>query len=329
MPQASVDERVSVALCTYNGARFLEEQLDSILGQRVLPAEIVVSDDGSTDGSPEIVERIAAGAAVPIRLLRNPQPLGVTRNFESAMRATTGEFIVLCDQDDIWRVDRIERALRAFDARPQLQLVCSDARLVDGDGAPLGTGLFSSLSIGASERSEIAAGRAFRVLLRRNLVTGAAAMLRRAVFEAAAPFPAPWVHDEWLAIVAASLGPIEFLDEPLVDYRQHGANQIGVAEPTLRYKIRRLMAPGRQRNQDIADRMAGLAARLDRSDPPLPLADVDAVRAKLSFERFRADLPEARPSRVLPVLLRLRRGEYGRFASQGVLDIARDLLQPA
>ncbi|KQQ50362.1 glycosyltransferase family 2 protein [Plantibacter sp. Leaf314] len=329
MPQAPVDERVSVALCTYNGEAFLAEQLAGITAQTVLPREIVVSDDGSTDGTPAIVERFAAVSPIPVRFLRNPEALGVTRNFEGAIRATVGELVVLSDQDDVWRADRIERALAAFDARPELQLVCSDARLVGADGSPLGTTLFASLSIGSEERQRIRSGDAFDVLLRRNLVTGATVMFRREVFDAAAPFPSPWVHDEWLSIVAASRGPIELLDEPLVDYRQHGANQIGIVEPTLRYKVSRLLQPGRQRNRDIADRMAGLAAWLATAGGSVPLADPGAVGAKAAFEGFRAELPSARWRRTLPVLLRAPRGEYQRYASQGVLDIARDLLQPA
>lgn len=326
---AVVDARVSVALCTYNGAAFLEEQLSSITRQTVLPAEIVVSDDGSLDETPAIVEGFAATSSVPVRFLRNPVALGVTRNFESAIRATTGSLIVLSDQDDVWRSDRIERALDAFDARPELQMVCSDARLVGADGTPLGTTLFRSLSIGPAERDRIRTGDAFGVLLRRNLITGATTVLRREVFDAAVPFPAPWVHDEWLAIVASSLGLIELLDEPLVDYRQHGANQIGIVEPTFAYRVSRLMQPGRQRNQDIADRVAGLASWLDGARDPAPRADPAAVIAKAAFERFRADLPPARWRRILPVLLRVPRGEYRRYASQGMLDVVRDLLQPA
>lgn len=328
MAAVVVDARISVALCTYNGASYLDEQLRSILAQTVLPGEIVVSDDGSTDGTPEIVESVAAEAPVPIVFSRNARALGVTRNFESAMRATTGSLIVLSDQDDVWRSDRLALAIAAFDARPELQLVASDARLVDAAGGPLGTGLFESLSIGRSEHEEIAAGRAFRTLLRRNLVTGATVMVRREVLEAALPFPTPWVHDEWLAIIAAARGPIQLLDDQLVDYRQHGANQIGVAEPTLLYKLRRMTSPGRQRNQDIADRMASLDAGLTRLDAEAPLADRPAVREKLVFERFRADLPAARWRRIVPVLRRVPRGEYQRFASQGMLDVVRDLLQP-
>ena len=135
MPAAPVDARVSVALCTYNGEAFLGEQLASVARQTVLPGEIVISDDGSTDGYVGHRRAVRRDVAGPGALPANPTALGVTRNFERAIRATVGDLVVLSDQDDVWRPDRLERALAAFDARPELQLVCSDARLVGADGA--------------------------------------------------------------------------------------------------------------------------------------------------------------------------------------------------
>ncbi|MGG7509622.1 glycosyltransferase family 2 protein [Plantibacter sp. YIM 135249] len=331
---APVDPRVSVALCTYNGAAYLGEQLASILAQTVLPGEIVVSDDGSTDGTIALVERIAATSSVPIRLLRNETPLRVTLNFQSALLATSGSLLVLSDQDDRWHPHRLEHAIARFDADEQLSLLFTDARLVDAAGADLGFGLLQALSVGDEERAAFAQTRPadgpsdFDTLLRRNLVTGATVMLRRALLDDAVPFPSPWVHDEWLAIIASAVGRVGLLDEQLIDYRQHGANQIGIVEPTLRYKITRLMLPGRQRNRDIVARIEGLVARLESFGDRIPAADLDAARRKLDVERFRANLPPARWRRILPVLRRVPRGEYQRYTSQGVLDIARDLLQP-
>ena len=128
---------VSVALCTYNGARFVAEQLRSILAQSSPADQIVISDDGSTDGTLEVVraELAAAGSALPeVIILENPAPLGVTRNFEQAILACTGDLIVLCDQDDTWVPDRLARAEREFAARPDLLLLYSDASLVDEGG---------------------------------------------------------------------------------------------------------------------------------------------------------------------------------------------------
>jgi len=321
-----IDARVSVALCTYNGARFLPEQLRSIAAQTLLPAELVVSDDGSTDDTVQIVEAFAERALLPVRLVRNSPALGTTKNFEAALAQTTGSILVLSDQDDSWHENRIERAVAVLDADPHNQLVFSDARLVDGDGAPLGYGLLDSLSARDAERSALVDGRSFEVLLRRNLVTGATAMFRRELFDVARPFPEEWVHDEWLAMLAAVIGRAVLLPEELVDYRLHGGNQIGTVEPTLAYKMRRMLQPGRQRNQDIAAATRTLAHRLETM--PGAEASLEQVRGKLGIERFRADLPSARWRRVLPVLRRAATGEYERFTSQGRLDVVRDLVQP-
>ncbi|MFZ4893249.1 glycosyltransferase family 2 protein [Plantibacter sp. Mn2098] len=323
-----VDARVSVALCTYNGAAYIAEQLASILAQTILPGEIVVSDDGSSDTTAEIVTGFAQASRVPITLRLNVKPLGVTKNFQTALQSTKGSLLVLSDQDDRWHPDRLARAVARFDADPSLALLFSDARLVDAVGDDLGFSLLQSLSIGEGERAAFAPGsRSFNTLLRRNLVTGATTMLRRSLLEDAAPFPEPWVHDEWLAIIAAATARVGLLDEQLIDYRQHGANQIGIVEPTLRYKFARLTAPGRQRNRDIQARVEGLIPRLEQFGSRVRPEDLASARRKLDIERFRAELPAARWRRILPVLGRVPRGEYQRYTSQGVLDVARDLLQ--
>ena len=99
-------------------------------------------------------------------------------------------------------------------------------------GADLGTTLFAALGVTAAERAEVAAGRGFDALLRRNLATGATTMLRRRCATVALPIPPGWIHDEWLAIVAAATGRTAIVDAALTDYRQHGGNQIGARRPT-------------------------------------------------------------------------------------------------
>ncbi|MBX3088630.1 MAG: glycosyltransferase, partial [Cryobacterium sp.] len=174
------EQRVSVALCTYNGERFIEQQLASILSQSRPVDEIVVSDDGSTDGTVEIVRRVVSGNSRPgLKILQNSSALGVTANFEQAMAACTGEFICLSDQDDIWMPDRVELALEKFRERPELQLVHSNAELVDEQSDSLGEDLFRAIGFSRLERKRIRKGQALRVLLRRNVVTGATVMLRR------------------------------------------------------------------------------------------------------------------------------------------------------
>jgi glycosyltransferase involved in cell wall biosynthesis len=315
---------------SHNGARFLEPQLRSILAQRLPVAEIVLSDDASSDDTVALAEAIVAeprdGAPVELVVLRNQTPLGVTANFEQALAAATGEFIALSDQDDVWRPDRLERAMGVFDERPGLQLVASDARLVDGDGHPLGGSLFGTLGLGDATLARWAAGGAAAELMRRNLLTGATMLLRRDLVARAAPFPASWVHDEWLAVVASLTGGAGIVAEPLIDYRQHGANQIGVTTLDLVGRFGRLAEPRSFRNARLLDRAGALADRV----PALVPGDeriARAVEAKLAHERARSALPAARLARVLPVLREWRAGGYSRYGL-GAQDVLRDLVQP-
>lgn len=325
------EARISVALCTRNGASYIEEQLTSVLDQRLRPHEVVVSDDASTDDTIDVIERTlsARGADRPdVRILRNAQPLGVTANFERALVATTGELIALCDQDDVWHPAKLERLAGAFSARSDLLLVHSDARLTDATGRPTGQMLFETLGVTADERRRVHHGEAFDVLMRRNIVTGATAMVRRELVERSVPFPEAWVHDEWLAVVGASTGAVDLLEEPLIDYRQHGANQIGATSLTGLGRVQRLRAPRSRRNAMLLERARALAERMPLLRPEPSQAARRRAEAKLEHELVRSALPASRVRRLWPVFREWRTGRYA-TCGLGVQDVVRDLVQPA
>lgn len=315
-------------MCTRNGARFVEAQLRSILVQSVQPVEIVVSDDASSDDTLAVIRSVMLERPdIALVVLDNAVPLGVTKNFERAVSAATGTIIALSDQDDLWHSDRLERALSEFGARPSLALIFGDARLVDADGVSLGHDLFDVLEIGQIELDAIHRGDAFAVLLKRNLVTGATVAFRRSLLDAALPFPSEWVHDEWLAIIAAATTGVDAVEAILIDYRQHGANEIGVQYPGVLRKIRKVLEPRDERNALLAVRSRLLAGRLDAL-PGVTERSRDLARTKATVEEFRAALPASRFRRIRSVLVADRRGWYADFASQGRRDILRDLLQP-
>lgn len=317
---------VSVALCTYNGERFVAEQLRSILSQSRPVDQIVVADDGSSDRTVRLVEGALSDSGLDARVLAPARaPLGVTANFQRAIAATSGQVVLLCDQDDVWHPDRVALALQGLDdARALVHF--TDARLVDGAGAPMGPSLFETLEVSDSDLAACESGRAFETLLRRNLATGATMALRRELLRDALPFPREWVHDEWLAILAAARERVAFSRQVSIDYRQHGDNQVGVTAPTLRNKISRVMGRRGERNRRLEARSRILAERLSAlgASPRVQAA----ARAKCEIEAFRAALPGNRALRVLPVLSRASRGDYRRYCSQGNLDVLRDILQP-
>lgn len=326
---------ISVALCSRNGADFIVAQVESILRQSSLPIEVVVSDDASTDDTVRKIRAVFAelpagsrAARVRLVVIENPEPLGVSKNFEQAMLACTGDLIALCDQDDLWDDRRLEKQAAEMWGRPHLYALFGDALLVDAAGASLGLGLFDALEIDAEVIRQVRGGGAFDVLLRRNIATGATMMVRRELLDLAAPIPLPWVHDEWLAIIAAATSSVDLLTDRLVEYRQHGANQIGVRRATLRVKIRRALEPRNDRNAGLAVRSGLLVERLTSLGLRVPTPFLERARAKERVESWRKELPGARRRRLVPILQANGRHWYSEFTSQGRLDMLRDLLQP-
>lgn len=324
---------VSVAMCTHNGAQYVTEQLRSILHQTLPAEQVVVSDDASSDATVQTVRDVFArfraehnGSAPTLTLILNKEPLGVTANFEQATLACTGNLIALSDQDDVWVSERLERMVAQFTAQPDLTLLHSDARLVDGEGNPLGGNLSEAIGFSVWERRKIHDGAALDVLLRRNVVTGATTVFRRSLLDAAVPFPTAWVHDEWLAIIAAITGRVDFLPEKLTDYRQHASNQIGAAKLTLGDKVGRLREPRAVRNQRLLARAEVLHARV----PGLRVTGAPNIgefaARKVAHERFRSGLPVVRAFRLVPIVVEAASGAYQKFG-RARYDMLRDLLQ--
>lgn len=326
---------VSVALCTHNGADYLAPQIESICRQTRLPDEIVLSDDASSDATVDLarreVGRWAAEGAPRLRILRNATALGISANFEQALRACSGDVIVLCDQDDVWLPDRVERALSEFNRRPDLLLLHSDAQLVDADGRTIGHGLFHALEVRPWEISWLHEGRAFDVFLRRNLVTGATTMFRRELLQCALPFPPGWLHDEWLGAVAATVGRVDVLELALVAYRQHGRNAIGARRLSAVEMVQRALAPRGRTHFERAEKAQAWLARLDAliaAGWHVPPRMRQNLVERLAHQRFRAALPASRLRRIRPIMREIGSGNYERFG-RGVRGVIRDFFESA
>lgn len=324
---------VSVALCTCNGAAYVAEQVDSILRQSLPVMEIVVRDDASQDGTLSVVEQTwlgerARGGRVPeLRITRNPERLGVARNFEAALLDCRGDLIALCDQDDRWDPDRLAAVVPRFERDPELLLVHGNANLVDRGGHSIHSTLFEALAISEGELRSIERGRGWEALLDRNLVTGATAVLRTRLRDASLPIPPHWLHDEWLGMMAALLGGLAVERRPLLAYRQHGANQIGARRASPLDLVRRAFSARGDWHADKAERAGELAARV--RDLPIAAGPeaLEAVEQKVAHHRARAQLPAPRAARLAPVWREWRTGRYRRFG-RGVQGVLRDLLQP-
>ena len=330
-------QRISVALGTHNGERFVGEQISSILAQTLPVDEIVLSDDASSDRTVEIVETAVANHraehcnAPELVILRNDPPLRVTKNFEQALVRSTGDLVALCDQDDVWHPERIERLAARFED-PRTLFVFSNARQVDAAGEYLGHDLFEALAMSPRERGLVEQGMVFEQFMRRNLSTGATSMLRRSLVDIAVPFPDAWLHDEWLALAAAAFDGVRMHDEALTDYRQHGSNQVGMTKIGTRRKFAMFAQPRTERNRRLFLRAQALDGRIDglkdlRSGVQPAPEYVEMAHEKYRFEQARQAYPEARLLRIVPILRQLGKGRYSRYGT-GLKDAVRNLLQP-
>ena len=313
-----------IALCTCNGMAYLDEQLHSLLTQKRPADRLVISDDASDDGTWEYLQEWAAQAAISVDLRRNRRRQGVVRNFETAIRALETDLIFLCDQDDVWLQRKIEVIAEVFESSPDVLLVHTDARLVDGKAKDLGVSLLQALGLTQSERDRIARGDAFSVLCRRNVVTGATTAFRRALLDTALPFPLSSLHDEWLGAIAAATGRVVLLDVPTVKYRQHGGNVAGMPPPSAWRSVRRITALSGDFQTRRAAHAAVLFERLQAASGVLPGA-LQMTQDALAHARMRSALPGGLMARIRAVLRELRTGRYGRF-SNGFAGAMRDIL---
>ncbi len=311
---------VSVALCTFQGERFVSEQLASIARQTLPPAEVVVCDDGSTDGTIDAIERFAASAAFPVRVHVNPDRLGVAANFSRAISLCEGSVVALSDQDDVWLPAKLERQVAVLRDRPAVGAVFSDAELVDRSLRPLGRSLFEATGF-SPRRQRRFRGGALELLLSRPVVCGASLAFRSSFRDLVLPIPTTGLHDQWLAVLLSAVSRVEALPEPLLHYRQHGANQIGAPAARARSKLSRRRSKGVY--GDEVGHFRAMAERLAAQEPtPSIRSAIELIERKTSHLEFRYGLAR---HRAIPVLTELMRGRYHRY-SRGLDSAGYDLL---
>ena len=287
----------------------------------------MVVDDASTDRSLALLRELAAKSPVPMRITRNRERLGPVRSFEIAIALTTSEIVLLCDQDDIWSANKIERMVSELESEPQLLLLHSDARLIDAGARPLRGSLFDRLAPSRYERRLAERGDWLAVLLRRNFVTGATTALRRSLFELARPLPDLFLHDEWLGLIAAALGASRRIDEALIDYRIHAANYAGLRGAGFRARLRAMTSPRGKYHRDRAQKLESLALRVENLGARVEPFRRELVRQSLEHWHRRAGLPSARIARAPIILEELVSHRYGRYSS-GLRSALRDLIEP-
>mgnify|MGYP004702204197 CR=1 FL=1 len=216
--------KISIALCTYNGEKYLAEQLQSLFDQSLSPDEIVVSDDGSKDSTLVIVETFKLRDRIPIRVLTHDQNLGVYRNFIHCIENCTGDIIFTCDQDDYWMPNKLEKHMLIHTNNPEVDLVYSNAEVVLNTLDHVLYPLWERESILDVQKGKSSFSS---LVVKGQSIAGCCMSFKKSFFEKILPVPDLVYHDDWIATSACLSGKIIGLPEPLIKYRQHGGNVVG------------------------------------------------------------------------------------------------------
>lgn len=203
--------KISIAIATYNGQKYIEQQLQSIINQNVVPDEVVICDDKSTDNTFNIVESFSKRAPFKVSYYQNEIKLGYAGNFNKAISLTSGDLVFLCDQDDYWFPNKIEKIVQIAESYPESLVIMNDAALTDHELNTTGlTKLGQIRSSGFSDR---------------NFVMGCCVAVRRELLDICLPIPFEFTaHDNWIVLIAYELNRRKLVTDVLQYYRRHDVN---------------------------------------------------------------------------------------------------------
>jgi glycosyltransferase involved in cell wall biosynthesis len=321
--------RVSIALATYQGERFLSQQLESFLGQTRLPDELCISDDGSTDRTREIINAFASTAPFPVKSVLNPIRGGVNKNFENAVSHCSGDVILFSDQDDVWLPPHIENLVAPLEGNSGIVAVASDSEFVDEGLQSAGCTQAESDRFPASLRDATMRlpRNQLNLVLRQNMATGHGMAFRRTLVPLLVPFTTTFMYDEWVLLLAAATGYITYVPQPLTLHRQHQNQTAKTRNKDLQLWAAQSKNVSHDQERAQEEKWRELLERVrERRDlvPDFRSAE-RALRQKYDFVVRRSQTRRRPlPVRLVITVRELILGRYHRLG-RGLLTFARDL----
>jgi len=312
---------ISIAICTYNGEKFLPEQLDSFLAQTRLPDEVVVCDDGSTDTTGEILENFEKAAPFPVRIVHNEQRLTYRNNFKKAMSLCQGELISFSDQDDVWMSEKLEEVEQIFRQYPSVGHVFNDGLVVDANGNSLGFSLWDVYGFSFRDTRYFPPGNLFSL---KQFPAGATITANSRLIKDLWPFP-ELASQEWLGFAGRLVMPFVALPKKLNKYRQHERQLYGATFFYKdKYKQARMVG-----NTCFADNARIYKAFLQdfMSNPHITI-EQDTMKQfidRIEHLEIRGNIKGPIFKRIPFIFKEILKGRYHRHSS-GWRSVARDLL---
>ncbi len=221
-------EKVDILLATYNGEKYIREQIDSILNQTYKEFRLLISDDGSNDGTRDILNEYKAKDD-RIEIFMQEENLGVVKNFEFLLKKVEAKYYMFSDQDDIWKNEKIEKSLNKIEEG--FDLVYTDLEVVDENLNVTYESYWKLKGI----YKKIKKYNNFESLYLNNFITGCTVISKKELIDSFMPLPniSKFVlHDYWISLIVSQNGKIAYIEEPLIKYRQHKNNKVGSKKKT-------------------------------------------------------------------------------------------------
>ncbi len=226
--------KIDILMATYNGEKYLRQQIDSILNQTFKEFNLIICDDCSKDNTWKILEEYKEKDD-RIKIIKNEINLGYNKNFEKLLGFVTSDYFMLSDQDDFWLENKVEESYKEITTKG-LNLVCSDLEVVDENLNTIHPSMWEFWP-DYNIKNKIKKARDYRSCLMTNCITGCTTIINSKLIPKLLPLPGyPIVHDWWIGLIAGSEGDIGYIEKPLIKYRQHGNNQIGYVTTKTIYK---------------------------------------------------------------------------------------------
>ncbi len=314
-------------MCTFNGAKFVSAQLESLAAQTLLPTELVICDDCSTDGTWKILESFRRDSKFEVRLIANSERLGPARNFDQAIRLSKGDVILLADQDDEWCSTKIETLIDTLKRHPGAMYAFSDAEVIDERSDPVGAGLWEMKGYPRESLPTLFTADPVELLLAQNIVAGCTMAFRADLKGLVLPVPDTWIHDYWIALLGSLFASGVPVPDRLLRYRKHASQQVGVGWPRLSYRLRGSLQTRREDYwrkfltlQDLRHRVRSIS-----QTKPCFEKHLEYIDQKTQHWGARAATQEAAGFKKLGLVVQeWRTGRYRRFSGSW-RSVIRDL----
>jgi glycosyltransferase involved in cell wall biosynthesis len=307
---------ISIALCTYNGERFLNDQLNSFCSQSRLPDELIICDDGSQDRTVQLIHNFIKKSPFPVMFYKNERRLGYGKNFERTISLCKGDIIALSDQDDVWSHNRLARFAQIFLNDPTVGYAFCDAAVVDDKLQNLNYTLWDVYMVSKKKRKYLP-GEFTKILLgKMGPIAGCLLVIQSDIIRYALPLPDLWVHDDWIPFAGSLFSSVVMIPDLLNKYRLHSQQTCGLVQKKT----------SRSRYLSYIKEWENAQFRIINDNNFINCSSVlPLIDAKIKHLNARGHMAGNRLKRLPAIIRELCTFRYFKYSS-GIKSLARDLL---